>query len=158
MASASSFENGKMEITATIDGRIKAISEASIRRHLNLKDSDGIQTLRNTEIFGQLALIGRRQGLARVHEEDSTFNAKEWVKYMYYIKLKADKEFAPRRMHKEREYYKLDKFAKVVSGSSKIDVIKELNQELQKTKDREKAQNQAEESKDELYLRTNTNS
>ncbi|GKC46921.1 hypothetical protein Tco_1064643, partial [Tanacetum coccineum] len=36
-ASASTSENEKMEITATIDGRVKTITEASIRRHLNQK-------------------------------------------------------------------------------------------------------------------------
>ncbi|GKF51511.1 hypothetical protein Tco_0147978, partial [Tanacetum coccineum] len=34
-----------MEITATIDGKVKVVSEASIRRHLKLEDSDGISTL-----------------------------------------------------------------------------------------------------------------
>nr|GEW91064.1 glutamic acid-rich protein-like [Tanacetum cinerariifolium] len=34
------------------------VSEASIRRHLKLEDSDGISTLPYTEIFEQLALIG----------------------------------------------------------------------------------------------------
>ncbi|GJR87123.1 putative ribonuclease H-like domain-containing protein [Tanacetum coccineum] len=51
-------ENGEMEITATIDGRVKTVTKASIRRHLKLEDSDGISTLPNTEIFEQLALIG----------------------------------------------------------------------------------------------------
>ncbi|GKB51210.1 putative ribonuclease H-like domain-containing protein [Tanacetum coccineum] len=37
-AFASTSENGEMEITATIDGRIKTITEASIRRHLKLED------------------------------------------------------------------------------------------------------------------------
>ncbi|GKD13896.1 hypothetical protein Tco_1198303 [Tanacetum coccineum] len=40
-ASASTSENGEMEITATIDGRVKTVTEASIRRHLKLEDSDG---------------------------------------------------------------------------------------------------------------------
>ncbi|GKA33321.1 ribonuclease H-like domain-containing protein, partial [Tanacetum coccineum] len=48
----------KMEITATIDGRVKTITEASIRRHLKLEDSYGISTLPNIEIFEQLALMG----------------------------------------------------------------------------------------------------
>ncbi|GJU72305.1 hypothetical protein Tco_1263710 [Tanacetum coccineum] len=56
-ASASTSENGEMEITATIDGRVKTVTEASIRRHLKLEDSDGISTLPNTEIFEQLALM-----------------------------------------------------------------------------------------------------
>ncbi|GJS92710.1 hypothetical protein Tco_0799678 [Tanacetum coccineum] len=34
------LENGDMEITATIDGKVKVVSEASIRRHLKLEDSD----------------------------------------------------------------------------------------------------------------------
>ncbi|GKA14848.1 hypothetical protein Tco_0694494, partial [Tanacetum coccineum] len=51
-------ENGEMEINATIDGRVKIVTEASIRRHLKLEDSDGISTLTNTEIFEQLALMG----------------------------------------------------------------------------------------------------
>ncbi|GJS53794.1 hypothetical protein Tco_0627156 [Tanacetum coccineum] len=58
-ASASTLENGDMEITATIDGKVKVVSEASIRRHLKLKYSDGISSLPTSEIFEQLALIGR---------------------------------------------------------------------------------------------------
>ncbi|GJW28592.1 hypothetical protein Tco_0045467 [Tanacetum coccineum] len=57
-ASASTLENEEMDITATIDGRVKTITEASIRRHLKLEDLDGIPTLPNAEIFGQLALMG----------------------------------------------------------------------------------------------------
>ncbi|GKB26693.1 hypothetical protein Tco_0866094 [Tanacetum coccineum] len=39
-------------------GRQKTITEASLRRHLKLKDDGGITSLPNTEIFEQLALIG----------------------------------------------------------------------------------------------------
>nr|GEZ00940.1 hypothetical protein [Tanacetum cinerariifolium] len=48
-----------MEITATICGRIKTITESSIRRHLKLEDSDGVTTLPSAKIFEQLALIGQ---------------------------------------------------------------------------------------------------
>ncbi|GJU39706.1 hypothetical protein Tco_1192663 [Tanacetum coccineum] len=58
IASASTLENGDMEITAIIDGKVKVVSEASIRRHLKLEDSDGISTLPTLEIFEQLALMG----------------------------------------------------------------------------------------------------
>nr|GEU88820.1 hypothetical protein [Tanacetum cinerariifolium] len=58
IAAASTLEEGKMKITATIDRRIKTITEASIRRHLKLEDSDGITTLPNAKIFEQLALMG----------------------------------------------------------------------------------------------------
>ncbi|GKC72190.1 hypothetical protein Tco_1118073 [Tanacetum coccineum] len=54
----STSENEEIEITATIDGRVKTITEASIRRHLKLEDSDGIPTLPNIENFKQLALMG----------------------------------------------------------------------------------------------------
>ncbi|GKB20509.1 hypothetical protein Tco_0854432 [Tanacetum coccineum] len=60
-AFASTSENEEMEITATINGRVKTITEASIRRHLKLEDSDGIPTLPNAEIFKQLALIGPKK-------------------------------------------------------------------------------------------------
>ncbi|GKE12305.1 hypothetical protein Tco_1415856 [Tanacetum coccineum] len=57
-ASASTSENEEIEITATIDGRFKTITQASIRRHLKLEDADGISSLPNTEVFEQLALMG----------------------------------------------------------------------------------------------------
>ncbi|GKF78185.1 hypothetical protein Tco_0230655, partial [Tanacetum coccineum] len=47
-----------MEITITKDGKVKIVTEASIRRHLKLEDSDGISNLPTTEIFEQLALMG----------------------------------------------------------------------------------------------------
>ncbi|GJZ17738.1 putative ribonuclease H-like domain-containing protein [Tanacetum coccineum] len=46
-------------ITATIDRKVKIlVTEASIRRHLKLNDSEGLPTLPTTEIFEQLALMG----------------------------------------------------------------------------------------------------
>ncbi|GKE12123.1 hypothetical protein Tco_1415674, partial [Tanacetum coccineum] len=61
-ANINTFKNGEIEITATIDGRVKTVTEASIRRHLKLEDSNGISTLPNTEIFEQLALMGIFKG------------------------------------------------------------------------------------------------
>ncbi|GJZ57709.1 hypothetical protein Tco_0613203 [Tanacetum coccineum] len=57
-ASTSTLEDREVEITATIDGQLKTITEASLRRHLKLEDADGISSLPNTEIFEQLALMG----------------------------------------------------------------------------------------------------
>ncbi|GJU12920.1 hypothetical protein Tco_1135316 [Tanacetum coccineum] len=54
----STLKNGDIEITATIDGKVKVVFEASIRRHLKLEDSDGISTFPTLEIFEQLALMG----------------------------------------------------------------------------------------------------
>ncbi|GJU83882.1 hypothetical protein Tco_1291428 [Tanacetum coccineum] len=54
------LEQGLMEVelTATIDGQVKNITEASLRRHLKLEDIGGVTTLPNSEIFKQLALMG----------------------------------------------------------------------------------------------------
>ncbi|GJZ39625.1 hypothetical protein Tco_0586188 [Tanacetum coccineum] len=57
-ATVSTLDNGEMEITTTIDGKVKIVTEASIRRHLKLEDSDGISNLPTTKIFEQLALMG----------------------------------------------------------------------------------------------------
>ncbi|GJQ95961.1 hypothetical protein Tco_0007100 [Tanacetum coccineum] len=60
-ATANTLEDGDIGITATIDGKVKVVSEASIRRHLKLEDSDGISTLSTAEIFKQLALMGSKK-------------------------------------------------------------------------------------------------
>ncbi|GKA72458.1 ribonuclease H-like domain-containing protein, partial [Tanacetum coccineum] len=57
-ATASTNVTGEVELTASIDGQAKTITEASLRRHLKLKDNSGITSLPNTEIFKQLALMG----------------------------------------------------------------------------------------------------
>ncbi|GKE42482.1 hypothetical protein Tco_1469766 [Tanacetum coccineum] len=57
-ATARTTDDGEVEITASIDGQVKTITEASLRRHLKLEDSDGITSLPNTVIFEQLALMG----------------------------------------------------------------------------------------------------
>ncbi|GJW79509.1 hypothetical protein Tco_0143484 [Tanacetum coccineum] len=57
-ATARTLDTGEVELTATVDGKVKIITEASVRRHLQLADSDGISSLPNTEIFEQLSLMG----------------------------------------------------------------------------------------------------
>ncbi|GJU88538.1 putative ribonuclease H-like domain-containing protein [Tanacetum coccineum] len=54
----STTEEGAQAITATVDDREIIISEASLRRHLKLKDSEGIPSLPNEEIFEQLTNMG----------------------------------------------------------------------------------------------------
>ncbi|GJS60240.1 putative ribonuclease H-like domain-containing protein [Tanacetum coccineum] len=53
-----SRNDGEVMITTNIDGQVKTITEASLRRHLKLEDLDGVETLPNIEIFEQLALMG----------------------------------------------------------------------------------------------------
>ncbi|GJR19798.1 putative ribonuclease H-like domain-containing protein [Tanacetum coccineum] len=52
------LNDGEQQVTVTVDGHKFAITEASVRRHLQLADVDGISSLLNTEIFEQLSLIG----------------------------------------------------------------------------------------------------
>nr|GEW40403.1 hypothetical protein [Tanacetum cinerariifolium] len=81
----------EVQITATIDKKVKLVSEASIRRHLKLEDSNGISSLPNAEIFEQLALMA------------SSFNVEEWEDIQ--AKIEADEELALRIQEKEREKY-----------------------------------------------------
>ncbi|GKA20913.1 hypothetical protein Tco_0700902 [Tanacetum coccineum] len=53
------LDNVEIELTATIDGKVKIVIEASIRRHLQLADSDGISSLPTTKIFEQISFMGR---------------------------------------------------------------------------------------------------
>ncbi|GKA66831.1 hypothetical protein Tco_0766639 [Tanacetum coccineum] len=55
-ASTSTLKYRDVEKTATIDGQLKTITEASLRRHLKLEDADGISSLPNTEILSNLLL------------------------------------------------------------------------------------------------------
>ncbi|GKD54068.1 putative ribonuclease H-like domain-containing protein, partial [Tanacetum coccineum] len=57
-ATVRTVDNGEQEINATVDGTKFTITEASVRRHLQLADADGVSILPNTEIFDQLTLMG----------------------------------------------------------------------------------------------------
>ncbi|GKB78055.1 hypothetical protein Tco_0944950 [Tanacetum coccineum] len=58
---ARTLDNGEIEITATIDGKLKTVTEASVRRHLQLADAASISNLPTTEVFEQLALMGYKK-------------------------------------------------------------------------------------------------
>ncbi|GJR02735.1 hypothetical protein Tco_0525719 [Tanacetum coccineum] len=55
-----SVNNEEQQITVTVDGHTFAITEASVRRHLQLAYADGISLLHNTEIFEQLTQMGKK--------------------------------------------------------------------------------------------------
>ncbi|GJY24531.1 hypothetical protein Tco_0398189 [Tanacetum coccineum] len=58
IATVRTVDNGEQEITATVDGKEFTVTEAFVRRHLQLADVDGISVLPTTEIFNQLSLMG----------------------------------------------------------------------------------------------------
>nr|GEZ45704.1 hypothetical protein [Tanacetum cinerariifolium] len=78
-AAANTLDTRQVQVTTTIDGKVKLISEASIRRHLKLEDSDGISTSPNTEIFEQLALIGNIATAIIFLATDRTFNFSKMI-------------------------------------------------------------------------------
>ncbi|GKB18427.1 hypothetical protein Tco_0852350 [Tanacetum coccineum] len=67
-ATVRTVDNGEQEITATVDGKEFTITEASVRRHLQLADVEGISALTTTEIFDQLSLMGNmKRGFSEEH-------------------------------------------------------------------------------------------
>ncbi|GKE63935.1 hypothetical protein Tco_1514302 [Tanacetum coccineum] len=50
--------NGEVQLRALVDGKKLIVTEASIRRDLQLEDEDGVDCLLNSTIFEQLALMG----------------------------------------------------------------------------------------------------
>ncbi|GKE09241.1 hypothetical protein Tco_1412792 [Tanacetum coccineum] len=67
-----------MKITAIIDGKVKIVSEASIRRHLKLEDSDGISDLPTTKFFEQLAIMGNMRRASKGYT---------WVDIPLFLKM-----------------------------------------------------------------------
>ncbi|GJW19364.1 hypothetical protein Tco_0026800 [Tanacetum coccineum] len=57
-ATVETVNDGEQQINVTVDGHKFAIAEASVRRHLQLANVDGISSLPNTDIFEQLTLMG----------------------------------------------------------------------------------------------------
>nr|GEX96152.1 hypothetical protein [Tanacetum cinerariifolium] len=78
-AAANTLDTREVQITATIDGKVKLVSEASIRRHLKLEDSDGISTFPNIEIFEQLALMGNIATAIICLTTNRTFNFSKMI-------------------------------------------------------------------------------
>ncbi|GJZ04785.1 hypothetical protein Tco_0538060 [Tanacetum coccineum] len=62
-ATVRTVDNVEQEITATVDGKEFTITEASVRRHLQLADVEGISALPTTEIFDHLSLMGEHTPL-----------------------------------------------------------------------------------------------
>ncbi|GJZ16461.1 putative reverse transcriptase domain-containing protein [Tanacetum coccineum] len=58
IATVETVNNGEQQLSVIVDGQTIAITEASVRRHLQLANAGGISSLPNTEIFEQLTLMG----------------------------------------------------------------------------------------------------
>ncbi|GJW28059.1 putative ribonuclease H-like domain-containing protein [Tanacetum coccineum] len=95
---ARTTDDGEVEITASIDGQVKTITEASLRRHLKLEDSDGITSLPNTEIFEQLALMGYVSDSARLTFQKGHFSPQWRVDFPLFPTMITTPESSPSRI------------------------------------------------------------
>nr|GEU40658.1 hypothetical protein [Tanacetum cinerariifolium] len=66
-ASARTLDNGETKLNVIVDGQVKTITEASVKRHLKLTNAYGISTLPTTEIFEQLVLMGLNTSHKRLY-------------------------------------------------------------------------------------------
>ncbi|GJU21514.1 putative ribonuclease H-like domain-containing protein [Tanacetum coccineum] len=57
-ATVNTLDNGEQEITAIVDGHVKTVTIASVRKYLQLADAGGLSSLPNTKFFDQLSLMG----------------------------------------------------------------------------------------------------
>ncbi|GKD52768.1 hypothetical protein Tco_1281744, partial [Tanacetum coccineum] len=57
-ATVNTLDNGEQEITVTVDGHVKIVTIATVKKYLQLEDVGGLSSLPNTEIFNQLSLMG----------------------------------------------------------------------------------------------------
>ncbi|GJV48547.1 hypothetical protein Tco_1438759 [Tanacetum coccineum] len=84
-AEATTDTDGEVTITATIYGQSMIITEASLRRHLKLEDHDGIESIPNSDIFEQLALMGYQTDSDKLTFQKGTFSP-QW-RFLIHIIL-----------------------------------------------------------------------
>ncbi|GJY16930.1 putative ribonuclease H-like domain-containing protein [Tanacetum coccineum] len=58
------LDNGEQEIIVIVDGHVKTVTIACVRKYLQLADVGGLSLLPNTKIFDQLSLMGKLRFLS----------------------------------------------------------------------------------------------
>nr|GEY85890.1 uncharacterized mitochondrial protein AtMg00810-like [Tanacetum cinerariifolium] len=71
--------NGEAQLQARVDGKEIIITEASIRRDLQLADEEGVYCLPNSTIFEQLALMGTMASAIICLATNQKFNFSKWI-------------------------------------------------------------------------------
>ncbi|GKB68334.1 hypothetical protein Tco_0929746, partial [Tanacetum coccineum] len=94
LATARTSDTREVELTATIDGQEKTITEASLRRHLKLEDNGGVTTLPNSEIFEKLALIGYATASDKLTFQKGLF----WGSIPLFASMITESETSPLRI------------------------------------------------------------
>ncbi|GJU51187.1 putative ribonuclease H-like domain-containing protein [Tanacetum coccineum] len=127
--------NGEVQLQALVDGKKIVVTEASVRRDLQLEDADSVDCLPNATIFEQLTLIGTHKGQRlqpsmqlkelidfctklqqRVLDLDNTktAQAQEITSLKKRVKRLEKKEGS--RTHSLKRLYKIGRSARVVSS------------------------------------------
>ncbi|GJX54357.1 hypothetical protein Tco_0282726 [Tanacetum coccineum] len=98
-ATVNTLDNGEQEITTIVDGHVKTITIAYVRKYLKLADAGGLSSLPNTEIFDQLSLMGTFVSTASTQRHTDTT-----TETLMEIKKSAakTKELA-QKLHKEKQ-------------------------------------------------------
>ncbi|GJS64389.1 uncharacterized mitochondrial protein-like protein [Tanacetum coccineum] len=73
--------NGEVQLQALVDGKKIAVTEASVRRDLQLEDANGVDCLPNATIFEQLTLMGGYIFESMMKNLDSA------VKFLMYLRF-----------------------------------------------------------------------
>ncbi|GJZ19061.1 hypothetical protein Tco_0555651 [Tanacetum coccineum] len=84
-ATVKTVNNGEQKIIAIVDGHKFSITEASVRRHLQLADVDGISSLPNTEVFEKLTLMGDPTKQGRMEEAENKGVEEEYPEVEYHF-------------------------------------------------------------------------
>ncbi|GJV68704.1 hypothetical protein Tco_1484213 [Tanacetum coccineum] len=64
---------GEVQLQALVDGKKIVVTEASVRRDLQLEDAEGVHCLPNATIFEQLTIMGKQKS-RRPKEKDTEFS------------------------------------------------------------------------------------
>nr|GEZ24631.1 hypothetical protein [Tanacetum cinerariifolium]GEZ76064.1 hypothetical protein [Tanacetum cinerariifolium]GEZ76084.1 hypothetical protein [Tanacetum cinerariifolium] len=102
--------NGEAQLHVRVDRKKTIITEASIRRDLQLADEEGVDCLPNSTIFEQLALIG-------VLELENTKTSQHNEIASLKRRVKKIKKRNRSRTHKLKRLYKVGLTAKVESSN-----------------------------------------
>ncbi|GKB98021.1 hypothetical protein Tco_0984158 [Tanacetum coccineum] len=66
------LDNREQEITTTVDGNVKTVTIAYVRKYLKLADAGGLSSLPNTEFFYQLSLMGNMRRVTKGYSGEET--------------------------------------------------------------------------------------
>ncbi|GJY91799.1 putative ribonuclease H-like domain-containing protein [Tanacetum coccineum] len=95
--------NGEVQLQALVDGKKIVVTEASVRRDLQLEDADGVDCLPNATIFKQLTLMGSARVVSS--EEESLGDQEDESKQGRIDDIDADKDIYLVNVHRDEDMF-----------------------------------------------------